>query len=217
MKKLSVVFLLILVFSFSSFAEGEETKVEEAIENTKAKTDLVIDKVQETIPDINSFSLLKRINPAPAKDNRDIFFDTTLNYPGFSRVGMGFGNFYDGFQIDLGLNALVSVILKNNFGFSSNVKISVGTGEFAFMLGGSIILRQKDNTVLIIDAGPSFVLSQNYFQVGLDVIASYDYFLTSHWYLKAGGEVNMVFFDNVTKGGFSFGFILPSIGVGYKF
>ena len=85
------------------------------------------------------------------------------------------------------------------------------------MVGGSYLLRQKDNTVLIINVGPSFVLSQGYLQFGADVIANYNYFITSHWYFKAGGELNMVFFDTVNKGGFSFGFILPSIGLGYKF
>ena len=217
MKKFIVILMLIMVFGFSSFAEGEDTKVEEIVESAKDKTELVLDKVQDTVPSINSFDLLKKINPAPAKDGKDVFLDTTLNYPGFSRAGMGFGKFYNGFEIDLGLNALVSVIMKNNFGLASNVKISVGTGEFAFMVGGSYILREKDNTVLIIDAGPSFVLSQGYLQVGADLIVSYNYFLTSNWYAKAGGELNMVFFDTVNKGGFSFGFVLPSIGVGYKF
>jgi len=216
MKKSIVVLMLILVFSLSCFAEGEDSKVEEIVDSAKEKTVLVIDKVQDAVPEIDSFALLKKINPSPSKDGRDIFLDTTLNYPGFSRAGMGFGNFYSGFQIDLGLNALVSVIMKNNLGFSANVKLSVGTGELALMAGGSYVLRENDNTVLIIDAGPSLVLSGSYFQAGLDLIASYNYFLTSHWYAKAGGEVNMVFYDTLNKGGFSLGFILPSVGVGYK-
>lgn len=176
------------------------------------------------VPSVNIFKMFASIQPAPAKDGIDHYIDSAINFIGYNNTvpanfGIAFGPHFGGFDYSMGVNAFYTMTFSNGFGACARINMDIGGGRFGLLLGGVYNLVEKDNYILSINAGPSLMFGSSFFQLGIDAIASYSFFLSPKWYIKASAPIELVFYRKIfttSIGGFSVGILLPSISIGYK-